>query len=695
MDIQHTISVPTKQAEDNGGGGLNKLLRLSRGSNSGGGEALRRHSSSSNNSFDLAGSLFSSMQNLESSGRSLSSLLHPSSVPLLMTPGAQLNLSGRVGFPVGAQDPRMGVGTGQNLRLPPSNLMHLFPSQQMGGSLPHSNPFQAAPNLVAIRGGYFPSSKVQGLDDSSTVTDITNMNDFTTQELINELTRRRSERNRASAVLDATSALLSAEHLSKARLMNGGRAQDPRDSRTRRGSDDSLDLLAATANFSAVKEKVVEEKQKTNPTQNSGADTAAVRTIPTCFTPASKTAMKRKKDKNVQSESSDASEDEATGIERKKAKRNPSTNSLDVLLTALGDDLEQLDNTNTEKAKVPSGFRTEKEDELLRRFSKESLISNISDEDLICRPVTNIQDNSPRKRKQSNLAPLLDTRSSFTMPSKESDAILYPAHGLSPDYARRLQASHTMMASLESEMIRNDIAIREFAFREMQRRQLTSRMMQNSLESNKAPSLPAHPKVLQNGLQSNKAPQLPAYAKAEQELQLPAKLPPSGSRNVSLSDTPVSDCEKSKEAKEEKNKPKQSPHLPNRHQTSITSVDYNRSPLPWHRKSEKPIKIPPKQALQMFLSAHGKKGETLREAVLKAISETESSLATIHAWDRSQGLRKCHSRTVVKTRRSRAHLKAFLMGVEPPKEPHQNRKRPKKSKHKKMDDVFGPPRDRW
>ena len=65
---------------------------------------------------------------------------------------------------------------------------------------------------------------------------------------------------------------------------------------------------------------------------------------------------------------------------------------------------------------------------------------------------------------------------------------------------------------------------------------------------------------------------------------------------------------------------------------------------------------------------YGESAETSRTDLLNAISETEKSLVTIHDWDRSRGLRKCHSRTVVKTRRSRAKVKAFLLGVDPPKE---------------------------
>ena len=74
--------------------------------------------------------------------------------------------------------------------------------------------------------------------------------------------------------------------------------------------------------------------------------------------------------------------------------------------------------------------------------------------------------------------------------------------------------------------------------------------------------------------------------------------------------------------------------------------------------------------------------------MLEAISETEKSLVTIHAWDRSQGLRKCHSRTVVKTRRTRAKIKAFLMGVDPPKEPQKKRRKGKGAKELLMEDEY-------
>lgn len=97
-------------------------------------------------------------------------------------------------------------------------------------------------------------------------------------------------------------------------------------------------------------------------------------------------------------------------------------------------------------------------------------------------------------------------------------------------------------------------------------------------------------------------------------------------------------------------------------------------------EEQKPDEIHPEVALQRFLDKYGDDAKKSCDNMLDAIAETEKSLVSIHAWDRSQGLRKCHSRTVVKTRRSRAKLKAFLMGVDPPKEPQKKRKRAKKNK---------------
>ncbi|KAL7482226.1 hypothetical protein ACHAW6_007902 [Cyclotella cf. meneghiniana] len=90
--------------------------------------------------------------------------------------------------------------------------------------------------------------------------------------------------------------------------------------------------------------------------------------------------------------------------------------------------------------------------------------------------------------------------------------------------------------------------------------------------------------------------------------------------------------------------------------------------------------IPPEESrkqLDIFLAQYGEEGENARDRMLKAIEHTEASLAKIHAWDRTLGLRKCHNRTVVKTRRTRAQIKAFLMGVNPPKEPKQRRNKQK------------------
>ncbi|KAL7476765.1 hypothetical protein ACHAW6_002602 [Cyclotella cf. meneghiniana] len=94
-----------------------------------------------------------------------------------------------------------------------------------------------------------------------------------------------------------------------------------------------------------------------------------------------------------------------------------------------------------------------------------------------------------------------------------------------------------------------------------------------------------------------------------------------------------------------------------------------------HQSSKSIPPDDPRIQLDIFLTQYGETGKKARDRMLTAIEKTESSLAKIHAWDRSLGLRKCHNRTVVKTRRSRAQIKAFLLGAKPPKEPKQ---RPKK-----------------
>lgn len=85
----------------------------------------------------------------------------------------------------------------------------------------------------------------------------------------------------------------------------------------------------------------------------------------------------------------------------------------------------------------------------------------------------------------------------------------------------------------------------------------------------------------------------------------------------------------------------------------------------------------PRKDLESFLSEYGEAAKNSQESMLSAISDSESSLAKIHEWDRNMGHRKCSNRTVVKTRRSRAKIKAFLMGVRPPKEPKSRKKKRK------------------
>ena len=87
---------------------------------------------------------------------------------------------------------------------------------------------------------------------------------------------------------------------------------------------------------------------------------------------------------------------------------------------------------------------------------------------------------------------------------------------------------------------------------------------------------------------------------------------------------------------------------------------------------------PPEVQLQAFLDEYGDEAVKSRERLLEAVDETEKSQSDLHDWDRSRGLRKCHSRTVVKTRRSRACLVAFLSGKAQPRKARprvQKRKR--------------------
>ena len=74
----------------------------------------------------------------------------------------------------------------------------------------------------------------------------------------------------------------------------------------------------------------------------------------------------------------------------------------------------------------------------------------------------------------------------------------------------------------------------------------------------------------------------------------------------------------------------------------------------------KPLEDPDKDVLADFLEKYGAPADESCNRMLDAIAKTEESLVSLFEWDRKQGLRKCHSRTVVKTRRSRERLKTFL-----------------------------------
>ena len=645
------------------------------GTGVGAGDAARRMSSGSNESLDVAASIFNSMRTLEESGRRLSDLemdnniidgdnnnlatsslmnhrlataagvgtLFPSAGMSNINSGAGLGTMGMGGFsfnnlcqPVtgGFFPPASGMGDSMMPPITRQEIEYALMRRQLLENRSNS----ATPFLDVMRGGYGPYSSTGGNATSSL-------------DLVNQFSRYQSERSNASALLDRQSPHHNSTDSLQAKidLLNSSQMQS---AATRRGSTDSLELLAETAKVDAMREKAtapVNSKTNTTTQSNSGrekkvGDTLAITSIPTCFNPATKGTKKRRK--NGSSSSSDgvsnASESSSEG-KTKKPKRSTSTSSFDALITAMGDDLAKLEKKKGKKD--PTDKMESKDDddennlaavvragiEARRRSSKdtESVISCISYHELDS--FSQIQDEivSRSNERRSHLAALLDGKGIKRplIPMEPSVDMHHPASALNFDYISRLQASNSMMASLQSAMIQNDLFMRELALRDFQAQQeVASRML---LQSN------SRSQILTEAVDPEPRPQLP------QE-----KCSPS-TKNMRV--VPTSD----KSVKEDTNL------------------------------------IPPAEALKMFLSAYGEEGETLRDSLLKAISDTESSLASIHNWDRSQGLRKCHSRTVVKTRRSRAQIKAFLTGVEPPKEPHLNRKtRSKKKKTKKAMDAF-------
>ncbi len=686
MDYQQTLSIPTKRADSDDDDGpsmsLNEILGR-RGVSTGVGasstsDAARRMSSGSNESLDVAASIFNSMRTLEESGRRLSDLemdnniidgdnnnLATSSLMnhRLATAAGMGTLFPSAGISninsstAGAGLGTMGMGRfGSNNLCQPVSAAFFPPASGMGDSMMPQITRQeieyalmrrqllenrinsATPLLDVMRGGYRPLYSSTGGNATSSL------------DLVNQFSRYQSERSNAPALLDDRQSHNSTDSLqAKIDLLNSSQMQS---AATRRGSTDSLELLAETAKVDAMREKAaVPGNSKTNTTtqSNSGrerkvGDTLAITSIPTCFNPATKKGTKKRR-KNGSSSSegvSDVSESSSEG-KTKKPKRSTSTSSFDALITAMGDDLAKLEEKKGKKDPTDKMDSKDDDDEnnLLavvrdgiqarRRSSKdtESVISCISYHELDT--FSQIQDEivSRSKERRSQLAALLDGKgiNRPLIPMEPSAAMHHPTSAVNFDYTSRLQSSNSMMASLQSAMIQNDLFMRELALRDFQAQQeVASRML----------------------LQSNGRSQILTEAVyPEPRLQLPQEKCSPSTKNMRV--VPISD----KTVKEDTNL------------------------------------IPPAEALKMFLSAYGEEGETLRDSLLKAISDTESSLASIHNWDRSQGLRKCHSRTVVKTRRSRAQIKAFLTGVEPPKEPHLNRKtRSKKKKTKKAMDAF-------
>lgn len=679
MDYQQTLSIPTKRADSDDDGGpsmsLNEILgRRGVSTGVGAGDAARRMSSGSNESLDVAASVFNSMRTLEESGRRLSDLemdnniidggnnnLATSSLMnhRLATAAGMGTLFPSAGISninsstAGAGLGTMGMGrfSSNNLCQPVSAAFFPPPVSGMGHSmmppitrqeieytlmrrqlLLENRSNSATPLLDVMRGGYGPYNSTAGGNAISL-------------DLVNQFSRYQSERSNASALLHRQSPHHNSTDYLQAKidLLNSSQMQS---AATRRGSTDSLELLAETAKVDAMREKAaapVNSKTNTATQSNSGrerkvGDTLAITSIPTCFNPATKGTKKRRKN-GSSSSSSDGVSDVS---ETKKPKRSTSTSSFDALITAMGDDLAKLEKKKGKKDPTNKMESKDDDDEnnlaavvrdgiqARRRSSKdtESVISCISYHELDS--LSQIQDEivSRSKERRSQLAALLDGKgiNRPLIPMEPSLAMHHPASTLNFDYTSRLQTSNSMMASLQSAMIQNDLFMRELALRDFQAQQeVASRML----------------------WQSNGRSQIPTEALYSEPTPQPPQEKCSSTKNtrvVSISDKTV---------KEDTNL------------------------------------IPPAEALKRFLSAFGEEGETLRDSLLKAISDTESSLASIHNWDRSQGLRKCHSRTVVKTRRSRAQVKAFLTGVEPPKEPHLNRKtKSKKKKTKEAMDKF-------
>mmetsp|Transcript_21759 Transcript_21759/g.39977 ORF Transcript_21759/g.39977 Transcript_21759/m.39977 type:complete len:961 (+) Transcript_21759:247-3129(+) len=249
------------------------------------------------------------------------------------------------------------------------------------------------------------------------------------------------------------------------------------------------------------------------------------------------------------------------------------------------------------------------------------------------------------------------------------------------NYTRKIQSTTSMMASLEAmrhkELVMRERALREAALRDLQAQRAT--LGAPPPPPNPNIRMAAPPPILPRGGDPKMGPLAALFG---------GHLPPGvmGSAGAGGPSSSVRHSEAAAAANAMLARlqgfPPEYPRpelLPN-HNQQVLALPVPHVPVIIEKPHPAidPNHIPPEVALQRFLDEYGEAAKTSQTDLLGSIAKAEESLASIHAWDRSQGLRKCHSRTVVKTRRSRAKVKAFLMGIDPPKEPQKKRKKTKK-----------------
>lgn len=635
-------------------------------------DARHPRSGSSGSSLDVAANLFTSTRTLEASGRSLSSLWidsgladnnlsadHRSAAAVgtgaLFQAALPTNIYlGRVGG-LGS----MGTSLGQNNLFYQTTQYFLPPPPCLGDSLgdsflrpysfemddvirqqqQHNSTFQR-PLLDTINESYLQSSKLRGSTNVS-------------NEICNVLTRCQSERSMASSLF------LSEEDITKTRLISELSHLSDLESRmqfgTKRDSEtsrSSLDLLAAAStNVNAMNENSL---QTTQPTSYESAD--KTRKPPAVEGASGETSPTQSKKQLTQKVGVDGGGEE------------PETNLFCRTLAVLT---------------VPTCFSPTKKRSLKRRkidIDESDCVSDVSDENpKITRTKT--------KRALSTssfdalLSALGDDLATFDEKNAIDDDISSVQSG--EDNTARRKSSKDSHFSCFHNQSSNDLICQQDDLSTKGRRHQLARLRDGTGMS--------HPLLsMESGAMIHPIPAM--------NFDNDGKMESSNSMIISIKSAMMRNAFALREARREfatrmlqknqQNKSLQNNSLQNINHPGPPRLSSNVKNVSHYKKEDDDVspitkedpKIPPAEALKSFLSAYGEKAETLRSTMLKAISDTERSLATLHSWDRSQGLRKCHNRTAVKTRKTRANIKAFLKGVEPPREPYLNRKRSKKTK---------------